>query len=325
MLVVWLKKTNFNAKVTEIEGKIPRISGSATNSALTAVENKIPDVSSLVKKTDYNTKISDIEKKIIDHNHDKYITTPEFNTLVADVFNARLAAQTGLIRKPEFDFKLKGISDRVTKNKTKHLLVENKLPIIQKFDAAYFRGKSHFEKDGTQNHLVFQPICRYFRRIIRVGSGNYIYFWKSIGFSDERLNSNSASNYKINLELSYYGTRTRAEFNGSRLKQDKVTNNHGQIVNIYIVYYISKNCSISTYPTLENCLFGAVSLNKKADIEKYKYSGYAIGFDRKGEFSFGNGFGRNCIILGADMSSSSHANNKKKIIFLFLVKIVYKE
>ena len=53
---------------------------------MTAVENKIPNVSNLVKKTDYNTKISEIEKKITDHNHDKYITTPEFNNLAAKVF-----------------------------------------------------------------------------------------------------------------------------------------------------------------------------------------------------------------------------------------------
>ena len=87
----------------------------ATNTALTAVENKIPDVSSLVKKTDYNIKISEIENKVNDHNHGKYITTPEFNTIAADVFKARLAAQTDLIRKPNFDSKLKGIRDRVTK------------------------------------------------------------------------------------------------------------------------------------------------------------------------------------------------------------------
>ena len=110
-----VKKANFNAKVTEIEVKIPSIGGLATNSVLTAVKNKIPNVSSLVKKTDYNTKISDIEKKIIDYNHDKRITTPEFNTFAADVFKARLAVHTDLIRKPDFDFKLKGISDRVTK------------------------------------------------------------------------------------------------------------------------------------------------------------------------------------------------------------------
>ena len=100
-----VKKTDFHSKTSEVEGKVPSISGLATNSALTAVENKIPDVSRLVKKTDYNTKISDIENKVNDHNYEKYITNPEFNTMAATVFNARLAAQTDLIRKPEFDFK----------------------------------------------------------------------------------------------------------------------------------------------------------------------------------------------------------------------------
>ena len=251
-----VKKTDFNSKINEVESKIPSISGLAANPALTAVENKIPDVSSLVKKTDYNTKISEIEHKVNDHNHDKYITTPEFNTLAADVFKARLAAQTDLIRKPEFDSKLKEISDRITKNKTKHLLVENELKKLQKFDAAYFRGKS--------------PMYRYFKRIAGAGSGNYIYFWKSKGLSDERLDSITASNYKITPELSFYGTKTKVELNGSRLKQDKVTYNHGKIINIYIVYEINQNYSISSYPTLENCLFGAVSLTKNTDIDQYK-------------------------------------------------------
>ena len=180
-----VNKTDFNAKVTEIESKISSIRGLATNTALTAVENKIPDVSSLVKKTDYNTKISEIENKVNNHNHDQNITTPEFNTMAADVFKARLAEQTDLIRKP--DSKLKGISDRVTKNKTKYLLI------------VYH----HFEEDGTQNYLVFQPMCRYFKRIAGVGSGNYIYFWESKGLSDERLDSITASNHKITPELSF--------------------------------------------------------------------------------------------------------------------------
>ena len=188
--------------------------------------------------------------------------------------------------------------------------------------AADFRGKSHFGEDGTQNYLVFQPICRYFRRIIGVGSVNYIYFWKSIGLSDERLNSNTASNYTITAELSYYGTKIRVEFNGNCLKQDKVTYNHGKIVNIYIVNEISKNYSVSTYPTLENCLSGVVSLTKNADTDQYKYSGYGIGFDRQGEFSFGNGFGRNCIVLGADKSSSLYANNKKNNIHVLVKDFV---
>ena len=73
--------------------------------------------------TDYNTKLSEIENKVNNHNHGKYITTPEFYTMAADAFKARLAAQTDLIRKPDSDSRLKKVSDRVTKNKAKHLLV----------------------------------------------------------------------------------------------------------------------------------------------------------------------------------------------------------
>ena len=72
---------------------------------LIAVENKTPDVSSLInKKTDYNTKLSELERKLGDHNHDKYITTQEFNTIAADDFNARLA-QANIITKTKFDAK----------------------------------------------------------------------------------------------------------------------------------------------------------------------------------------------------------------------------
>ena len=73
------KKTELNANITEIENKIPSITELATNSVLTGAENKIPNVINLVTKTKYNAKISDIEEKITNHNHDKYIATPEFN------------------------------------------------------------------------------------------------------------------------------------------------------------------------------------------------------------------------------------------------------
>ena len=73
------KKADLNVKINEIEGKIPNTTGLGTNSELTAVENKIPDVSGLVKKTDYDTKISETENKVSDHDHEKYINTPEFN------------------------------------------------------------------------------------------------------------------------------------------------------------------------------------------------------------------------------------------------------
>ena len=59
-------------------------------------------------------------------------------------------------------------------------------------------------------------------------------------------------------------------------------------------------------------MFGAAKLTKHPDIDCYKYSGYGIGFDRKGKFSFGNEFGHNVIIFGVDVSSSVHVDNKKK-------------
>ena len=58
-------------------------------------------------------------------------------------------------------------------------------------------------------------------------------------------------------------------------------------------------------------------MTKHADIDQYKYYGYGMGFDRKGELSFGSrGFGRNCIMFGADLTNSLHANNKKNNILV---------
>ena len=58
-------------------------------------------------------------------------------------------------------------------------------------------------------------------------------------------------------------------------------------------------------------------MTKNADIEKYGYSGYGIGFDRRSSFSFpGGGFGQNVLIFGIDMSSSAHIDNKNKNILV---------
>ena len=75
--------------MNEVKGEIPNITNLATISALTAVENKIPSVSNLVKNL-IITQINEFEKKNTDHNHDKYITTPEFNRLTSENFAARL-------------------------------------------------------------------------------------------------------------------------------------------------------------------------------------------------------------------------------------------
>ena len=272
------------------------------NDSLTVVENKIPDASSLVKKTDYNTKISDIEKKIIDHDHDKYITTPEFNTMASSTFNARLAAQTDLIRKPEFDAKLKIISDRVTLNNSKHLLVEDELKKLEKSD------------DGTQNYLVFQPMYKYFKTYVK-GSTTYVSSWESKGLSNENISSITTSNHDQGPSPAYDNARIKLKFVGDLLKQDKVTYNHGPIVNIYIIYRLSP--SITSDITLENCLFGAVKLTKNLKINTFSGYGVAVAFYAKGNFSNpSGGYGKNVIIFGADLSSSVHANNRANNILV---------
>ena len=106
------------------------------------------------------------------------------------------------------------------------------------------------------------------------------------------------------------------KFSGSCLEQsNKLTYTRKKIVNIYIVYELGASSSNVNDPTLENCLSGAVTLTKNTDIDKYGYSGYGTGFDRRSAFSFpGGGFGQNVLIFGVDMSSSAHIDNKKKDI-----------
>ena len=76
---------------------------------------------------------------------------------------------------------------------------------------------------------------RYFKRIVDF---NYILEWKAKGFSDGSIKPPSAPHISLNPSLDYLGTKTRVRFSGSGscLKQDKITYNHGKIVNIYIVY-----------------------------------------------------------------------------------------
>ena len=74
---------------------------------------------------------------------------PEFNTLAADDFNARLA-QVNLITKTNFDARLSSLNKKTTANKTKHLLVENELKKLKTFGLSYIRKRNYFEEDGAQ-------------------------------------------------------------------------------------------------------------------------------------------------------------------------------
>ena len=200
----------------------------------------------------------------------------------------------------------------MTQNKAKHLHAENKLNKLKTFDSIYFIGKSHFDEDGTQHYLVFQPLSKYFKMITNT---DYISSWKSKGLSSENIKTPTTSDNSLTPGLNYYGIKTRVT--GSCLKQPKVSYTNGKVVNIYIVYELGASSSHNNDPTLKNCLFGAVTLTKNADIDKYGYSVYGTGFDRRSSFSFpGVGFGQNVLIFGVDVSFSTHIDNKKKDILV---------
>ena len=113
------------------------------------------------------------------------------------------------------------------------MLVENELKKLQTSDSIHFRVKSHFEEDDSQNYLVFQPMCWYFKKVCSVGTGYYICFWESKGLSDKNITAPTARDNSLNPQLSYLDNKTRKEFKWSCLKQDKITYNHGKIVNTY--------------------------------------------------------------------------------------------
>ena len=137
---------------------------------------------------------------------------------------------------------------------------------LKTFDSSYFIGKSHFEEDGTQNYLVFQPINKYFKVITNT---DYVSSWKSKGLSAEIIKPPATADNSLTPTLSYYGTKTKVKFNGSCLKQPKPSYTHGKTVNIYSVYELGASSSHSDDPTLKKSLFGAVRLTKNTDIDKY--------------------------------------------------------
>ena len=254
-----------------------------------------------LKKRHYDTKVTEIENKLNNHNHDKYITTPEFITIDAEVFNARLS-RASLMIKTDFGAKLSRFNRKVIEDKAKPLLVQNELKKLKTFDSSYFRGKIHFEEDGVQNYLIFQPITWYFKVNTTIGVSDYVLSWKSKGSSAETIKSPTTSDNSLTSAINfYYAAKITVKFSESCLAQPKILCNHEKVVKIYIVYEIGASGSNNSDPTLKNCLFGAVNLSKTPDIVKYEYSGYGTGFDRRSSFSFpAGGFGQNLLICGAE-------------------------
>ena len=123
---------------------------------------------------------------------------------------------------------------------------------LKTFDLGYFIGKDHFDEDGVQNYLIFQPILEYF-----TVNSNWIIKWESKGLSNESLEVVSTSDNTLTPSVNYYGDKVRLRFTGSVLQQKTVTYSHKKVVNLYVVYEITNFHDIDSYPTQTNALFGA--------------------------------------------------------------------
>ena len=258
----FVKKADYNTKITEIEDKIPDTTNLETKTALTTLENKIPDTINLATKTTLTT----VENKIPDICN--LATKAALNTVENKMPNTN-----SLVKKSNYNTKITGIEKNI-----------EKLPA---YDLSYFKGKQYFdERSGKQDYLVFLPMEKYFKLNSVVGLIDRVLSWQSKGISNESIKRPTTSNNSLNPRLSHNDTKIKVQFTGGYLKQPKFTLTHKKVINIYIVYELGASSSHSSDPTIKNCLFGAVTLTRNADIEKYKFSGYGIGFERRSSFSF---------------------------------------
>ena len=165
--------------------------------------------------------------------------------------------------------------------------------------------------------IIYSSQFLKYLKVAYVNDINYILSWESRGLNEIKIESIKTNNYLLNPGIDHYGmSKIGIKFDGSFLNRFPPTILHGNIVKIYIVYEITSNYNGINYPALENCLFGSLKLTKNTDIHKYGYYGYGIGFDRKTSFSIGNEIGKNAIIFGVDMSSSTKIDNREKGILI---------
>ena len=137
---------------------------------------------------------------------------------------------------------------------------------------------------------------------------NQINKWKSKVLSNQYLNLVRAL-VDIVLSKPIKAMHVIFKGRGALIQDDNDIIAGGPIVNIYIVYKTSPKIINSNF-VFKNCLFGAITITNttNSDTDKWKYSGYGIGFESKGEFTHPDeGSGTNVIIFGADFR---HATNK---------------
>ena len=298
-----LNTSDSNSKVSELENKIrsaeskPYITNLATKSSVTVVENKIPDVKGFVKKTDYSTEITSIKND--------YVIKSAVTSQLNDLKSQHIADE---VKKVDDKVK-KSITDIVT---AKNSLLHNKsvLDDLER-EVSFNRGFYYYNK---QSYFLFEPKSKSFTK-----NGGAIYVWISTGIHNDSNNTDlfSVNNSNNSPTLLIKNNRLGVTFNGNYMKQNKLGYAHGKIVNLYIVYELKNRRVDNPDFTVQNGLFGAVKITKNVNTSHYKYEGYGICFDGESSFSFGNRIdAKNVIVFGVNTSNSSHSANNTQNVYV---------
>ena len=292
--------TEAENKIDKIDKKIPDISRLATKTALTAVENKIPDVTGFVKQSDYATEITSIKND--------YATNASLDSKINDLKAQNIADE------------VKKVDDKVKKNARDNLGFELRLKQkehivddLQRDNALTNRRDYYRDK----MYLVYECKTYSFKY-----DGNNVNLWKLTGINNYPKNSNmnGISVNTLDFPVLVDNRRMNVKFDGAYFKQTKLIKpNNDIVINIYCVYSLEPiNNLRNTDYTVQNALFGGVKITKDStDTSKHKYEGYGICFDEGGSFSMGNiNNGRNAIIFGVHENSVIHSNNKTNNIYI---------
>ena len=298
-----------------------------TKTALTTVENKIPDVRTLATKTSlssllpvstFNSKVTELEGKvtIVDNKFSGFIKKTDYD---AEITNASLDSKLNDLKAQHIADKVKEVDDKAKKNASDILGFENRLKQKQDTVDENQRGLSFnrgFFFYMDQSYLVYD--CK-------IGSFNFSSKKISVRKSTvifnylDNSNMNAVGDSGNDLPALKNDGRMYVYLSGNYFTQNKViVPNNNNVINIYCVYELQPIVpSRDRAFTVQNALFGAMQITKNSDTSKCKYKGYGICFDEGGTFSKGNiNNGRNVLIFGVYESSLVHANNKANNIFV---------
>ena len=202
-------------------------------------------------------------------------------------------------------------------------MLENELKKLKASDLSYFKNKNYFEgNDGAQNALVFQTMQKYFN----LSNMNQISKWRSKGLSNQYVDALRTLG-DVLLSKPIKPMHVIFKGKGTLVQNDNDIIVRGLIVNTYIVYKTSPKTINSNFIS-KNCLFGAVKITNTIDpdTDKWKYSGYGIGFDSSISLAHPNDRkdAKNVIVSGADMSNSRNPTNKAQSVLVLGLGLIQK-